>query len=125
MQALFRAAIAVFAAVLSLGLFAFTQSASASDDDVAATRQDGITLLHDDDSDDDGDDDDTTTDGVTTFDSNTGESNDATGSRVTGVSRDRDLSNDDLTRDRTMDGGDPTRDFTENHTNDNTRNDTR
>lgn len=124
MQALLRAAIAAFAALLGLGLFALVQSGPATADDVVATRQDGIALLHED-SGDDGDDNDDGDDDPATFDSRTGESNDATGSRVTAVSRDRDISNDDLTKDRTMDGGDPTRDLTQNHTNDNTRNDTR
>ena len=124
MQTLFRAVIALLAAVLGLGLYAFT-TGTANADEVAATREDGITLLHDDSDDDtdgDGDDD---TDGVTTFDSNTGDSNDATGSRVTAVSQDRDVSNDDLTKDRTMDGGDPTRDHSASSTNDSTKNDTR
>lgn len=121
MQALFRAAIAALAALLGFGLFALGQSGAASADDVAATRQDGITLLTDHDDDDDGDD---ATD-ESTFDSGTGESEDATGSRETPASVDRDISVDDLTVDRTLDGGDPTIDTTANHTNDRTRNDTR
>ena len=53
-------------------------------------------------------------------------SNDNTGSRETRVSRDRDLSRDDLTKDRTKDGpGTSTRDFSQNRTNDGSRNDTR
>lgn len=123
MQSLIRAAIALLAALLGASLFAFAQSSAAAGDEVAATRQDGVTLFHDDDSDDSDDDDDD--DDVTTFDSGTGVSNDGTGSRVTGVTDDRDVSVDDLTKDRTLDGGDPTRDLTENHTNDSTRNDTR
>ena len=124
MQTLMRAAIAFLAALLGAGLLAFTQaSASTGDDDVSATRQDRVTVQSDDDNDDgDRDDDD---DADTTFDSVTGVSNDGTGSRETAVSRDRDVSVDDLTKDRTMDGGDPTRDLTQNHTNDSTRNDTR
>ena len=133
MQGLFRAAIAAFAALLGFGFFAMTASAPASADDVVAKREDSASVLLSEDDDDD-DDDETdmtdTTDTVgtsagTSFDSNTGVSNDATGSRVTAVSRDRDISNDDLTRDWTRDGGDPTRDFTQNHTNDASRNDTR
>lgn len=123
MQALFRAAVAAFAAVLGFGLFALVQSSAATGDEVVATRENQFTALSTDDIDDDDDDDDDET--GATFDSDTGESNDGTGSRVTVVSRDRDLSNDDLTKDRTMDGGDPTRDFTQNHTNDASRNDTR
>jgi hypothetical protein len=51
--------------------------------------------------------------------------NDATRSNYTAVSRDRDHSRADLTKDFTRDGGDHTRDFSRNLTNDNTRNDTR
>jgi hypothetical protein len=52
-------------------------------------------------------------------------SNDNTNSRVTGVSRDRDKSRGDLTKDWTRDGGDKTRDHSANRTNDRSRNDTR
>ncbi|MGH8892374.1 MAG: hypothetical protein ACRDWY_03570 [Actinomycetes bacterium] len=119
MHALFRALVASFAALLGFTLFALAQSTAASGDDVAVKREDTVSVLSADDDDDD--DEDT----EATFDSNTGESADGTSSRVTGVSRDRDVSNDDLTKDRTMDGGDPTRDHTQNHTNDATRDDTR
>ncbi|WP_166140799.1 hypothetical protein [Nocardioides ochotonae] len=50
---------------------------------------------------------------------------DNTNSRVTAVSRDRDRSRGDLTKDWTRDGGDKTRDRTKNSTNDRSRNDTR
>ncbi|MGA9750032.1 MAG: hypothetical protein WBQ50_21475 [Nocardioides sp.] len=50
---------------------------------------------------------------------------DGTNSRMTGVSRDRDRSRGDKTRDWTRDGGDRTRDLTPNLTNDRSRNDTR
>ena len=54
------------------------------------------------------------------------DSNDATGSGHTSVSRDRDLSVGDKTRDWTKDGsGDIKRDWSGGHTNDNSRNDTR
>lgn len=52
-------------------------------------------------------------------------SRDKTNSRVTPVSRDRDKSRGDLTRDWTMDGGDRTRDWTANSTNDRSKHDTR
>jgi hypothetical protein len=65
------------------------------------------------------------TGGDDTNDDSTGDSDDATGSRHTGVSRDRDRSRGDLTRDWTRDGGDQTRDHSRGHTNDKTRNDTR
>ena len=53
------------------------------------------------------------------------ESNDGTNSRVTPVSRDKDRSRGDLTKDWTRDGGDRTRDWSRNTTNDKSRNDTR
>jgi hypothetical protein len=83
---------------------------------------------------DDRDDDDTnddTTDGGgggggtngTGFSRSTG---DSTNSRFTAVSRDRDLSRSDKTRDWTKDGsGDRKRDWSANKTNDRSRNDTR
>lgn len=53
-------------------------------------------------------------------------SNDGTNSRYTAVSRDRDRSWGDLTKDFTRDGGNGiTRDWSRNHTNDSSRNDTR
>lgn len=124
MQLIFRTVIAALAAVLGLSLFALTSTSANASDELVATRQDGVTLLSDDD-DDTGDDDTGDDDTDVTFDSNTGESHDATGSRETAVSQDRDLSNDDRTKDKTMDGGDPTIDHTENRTNDSTKNDTR
>jgi hypothetical protein len=51
--------------------------------------------------------------------------NDGTNSRHTPVSRDRDLSRGDLTKDWTRDGGDRTRDHSKLKTNDRSRNDTR
>ena len=53
------------------------------------------------------------------------DSNDNTGSGYSAVSRDRDYSRGDKTRDFTRDGGDRTRDRSAGHTNDNSRNDTR
>jgi len=126
MQGIIRAMIAAFAALLGLGLFAMIASTPASAEDVVAKREDSSTvLLSEDDEDNDGDDDDADDATGASSPSGTGVSNDGTGSRVTAVSRDRDVSNDDLTKDRTMDGGDPTRDFSQNHTNDASRNDTR
>lgn len=123
MQRLLRALIAAFAALLGLGMFAMVSSSTAAADDVVAKREDSATVLLSEDDDDDDDDDDTST--SVSSPSGTGVSNDATSSRVTSVSRDRDVSRDDLTKDRTMDGGDVTRDLTSNHTNDASRNDTR
>lgn len=95
----------------------------------AAAYADDVLFKRDDDSVevvavDDHDDDDTNDDN----DTNTGSSvatNDNTRSNFTAVSRDRDLSRSDKTKDRTRDGGDPTRDVSANKTNDRSRNDTR
>jgi hypothetical protein len=54
------------------------------------------------------------------------DSNDGTNSKVTPVSKDRDRSWDDLTKDRTKDGpGGKKRDWSKNKTNDKSRNDSR
>ncbi len=82
---------------------------------------------------DDDDDDDTGKDTNTMNTNNTRDSRDTSGvdsrdgtnSRVTAVSRDRDRSRGDKTRDWTRDGGDRTRDRSANSTNDKSRNDTR
>jgi len=86
------------------------------DDDADAEL--AVAERDDDSGDSDGDDSASFTSGV--------DSNDGTNSRHTAVSRDRDRSRGDLTRDRTKDGpGGPTRDWTRNKTNDRTRNDSR
>lgn len=109
--------------LVTVGLLALP-STSASAQDYAKREDDTVDLVlmddHDDDDTFDDDDDDTF--------SNTGNSastNDGTRSNFTGVSRDRDLSRSDKTKDWTRDGGDRTRDHSANHTNDNSRNDTR
>lgn len=93
------------------------------DDDDTFARDDTRTNAPTNTNDDDGDDDDN--DG----DTNTGNSrstNDNTNSRFSAVSRDRDLSRSDLTRDWTQDGpGKKKRDWSANSTNDRSRNDTR
>ena len=127
MQGLYRAMIAAFAALMGFGLFAMTAT-SATAHDVDGKREDSATVLLSEDDDDDDDDDTDTNSDLGATDVNTdasGVSNDATNSRVTGVTNDRDISQGDLTVDRTMDGGDPTVDHTQNHTNDASKNDTR
>ncbi|GAB2747348.1 hypothetical protein [Nocardioides pakistanensis] len=118
------------AGLVGVGLMAMPGASVAAgpDDEVAVKREDNVTelvLVSDDDDDDTMDD--TNTDGI---DTNTGASrstSDNTRSNFTRVSRDRDLSRSDLTKDFTFDGpGDTrTRDWTANHTNDRSRNDTR
>lgn len=115
----------LLALVLGLSLTALGASAIPGDAEqaVLSREEDLADLRHE----DDGPDGGTGTGGGTgTFNSGTGKSHDGTNSRVTGVSRNRDWSRDDLTRDRTDDGrGKVKRDWTKNHTNDRTRNDTR
>ena len=92
-------------------------------DDVVLKREDDqaeVAVMDDDG--DDGDDSGNTGNSGNTSGVN---SNDATGSRHTSVSRNRDRSRGDLTRDWTKDGGDRTRDHSRHHTNDGSRNDTR
>jgi len=88
------------------------------DDDEVATR---------DNDDDDGERGDTTTGGDTNSSFSSGvNSNDGTNSRKSAVSRNRDRSRGDLTRDRTKDGpGDSKRDWSKHQTNDRSKNDTR
>lgn len=82
----------------------------------------------DDDVDDDADDDtqDDETAASDSMDNSAADSNDATNSRVTSVTRNGDRSQDGLTRDMTDDGpGGPVRDWSDNRTNDASVGDTR
>jgi hypothetical protein len=114
------------AGLLAVGVLAIQSPSSA---DNANKRDDDtpeLVLVADDDDDDTNDRlGDTNTRGTGT---NTGVSRstrDHTKSNFTKVSRDRDLSRSDKTRDWTRDGGDRTRDRSANLTNDRSRNDTR
>jgi hypothetical protein len=112
------------AGTLTGALMAYAVPTAFGSDTAAFMRNDDlpdvITTVDDDDDDDSGGDD------TTSFNSGTGNSNDGTNSRETRVSRDRDLSRDDLTKDRTRDGQGPSkRDWSQNRTNDRSRNDTR
>ena len=129
MNILLRGLTAAMVAVFGAGLFlvAIPSGATAAADDraVLSKRQDSVSELVsvDDDDDDGARGDDTTSRSNRTGNSRSGRDN--TNSRVTGVSRDRDLSRRDLTKDPTRDGGDRTRDHSRNHTNDRSRHDTR
>lgn len=105
-------------------LAALPASVIALDDDVFRARDEDLYVVSADDDDDDGG---TDTGNTGTSGGSSGKnSNDGTNSRHTGVSRDRDRSRGDLTKDRTKDGpGGSTRDRSRNHTNDKSRNDTR
>lgn len=117
------------AGAVGVGLMAMPGAtvAASFDEDAAVKREDGATelvLVADD------DDDDTADDSVDSADTFTGFSrstSDGTRSNFTKVSRDRDISRSDKTKDFTFDGpGDTrTRDWTANSTNDRSRNDTR
>jgi hypothetical protein len=115
--------------LLGLGLLAVPTTVFATGDDPTAfvkrEDQDSSLVLV---ADDDLDDPDGTGDGVTRTRTRTGASrntHDGTRSNFTAVSRDRDLSRGDKTRDWTRDGGDRTRDHSANRTNDRSRNDSR
>lgn len=129
MNIVLRTLTGMLAAVFGAGLFLVattTVSASAADQNFAAKRPDGLSevVTVDDDARDD-DDTTTTRGGGGGTNSGTGNSNDGTNSRHTAVSRDKDRSRGDLTKDWTRDGGDRTRDHSKNFTNDRSRNDTR
>ena len=144
MKALMRTGIATLATSVGAGLVVVgVGAASASNDDQTyAKREDNVKewiVTADDDDDDDnnrlsGTNTRTRTRGGThtrtrgTHHSreDSGRSGDNTGSRHTRMSRDRDHSRGDKSRDWTRDGkGGPTRDFSANLTNDGSRNDTR
>ena len=138
------------AGLVTTGLMAFPIAATASADDAPVNKRDDddpdLVLVSADD-----DDDDTglnrqreltdrtaqtrsraTNTGTNTGNTNTGtgtrsgDQNDGTNSRWSKVSRDRDKSRGDLTRDLTTDGpGKQKRDWSANQTNDRSRNDTR
>lgn len=112
---------AAFAGLVTTGLLALPITSAFAADDVDAKRDDDGTELVavSDDNDDDG------PDGTNTGDTSGVDSNDGTNSRDTAVSRDRDRSRGDLTKDWTRDGGDRTRDHSAGRTNDRSRNDTR
>ncbi len=121
------------AGAVGAGLLAFP-AAQAADSDVFWKRDDDradVVMTVDDDDDDDTNDNTNNTNNTNNTDDNTGDdtsgvdSNDNTNSRVSAVSRDRDISQGDRTRDFTRDGGDKTRDTSRNSTNDKSRNDTR
>ena len=128
------------AGAVGAGLLAFP-AAQAADSDVFWKRDDDradvVMTVDDDDDDDTNANTNNTNDATNTVngDSNNTNnpagdtsgvaSNDSTNSRVTNISRDRDISQGDRTRDFTRDGGDKTRDTSRNATNDKSRNDTR
>jgi hypothetical protein len=143
MKALMRTGIATLAASVGAGLVVMgvgAASADGGDDQAYAKREDNVKEWvvqadDDDDADDDGKfrADNTNTNSKSRASRGTrhsresgGRSGDHTGSRGSAVSRDRDHSRGDKSRDWTRDGKGPKkRDFSANLTNDRSRNDTR
>jgi hypothetical protein len=117
-----RLAIMILAAAVGMGI---PVAAIAGGDEAYRAREEDVYVVSGADDDDDGDTGTGNT-GDTTSNTSGENSNDGTNSRHTAVSRDRDRSRGDLTKDRTRDGnGGPKRDWSRNHTNDRSRNDTR
>lgn len=118
------------AGAVGAGILALPVAAVADSSDVFYKRDDDradvVMSVEDRDDDDTNDGTNNTNNTANTAGDTSGvDSNDATNSNVTAVSRDKDVSQDDLTRDWTRDGGDKTLDQTANQTNDRSRNDTR
>jgi hypothetical protein len=124
-MSIIRGSVIGLAGAVGVGVLAWPAATAFADTDrdevyVKRDEQTAEIVAVDDDDDDDSNDD--------TNSNNTGFSkatNDNTRSNFTKVSRDRDLSRSDKTRDKTRDGGDRTRDWSANHTNDRSRNDSR
>ena len=138
MKALMRTGIATLATSVGAGLVVVGVGAASAnnDDQTYAKREDNVKewiLTADDDDDDDNRLSGTNTRtrskasrGTRHSREKSGRSGDNTGSRHTRMSRDRDHSRGDKSRDWTRDGkGGPTRDFSANLNNDGSRNDTR
>jgi len=123
-----RLSIWILTVAVMMGLAGgFLNATPRGSEELAAKREeDSIVLTAEEDDDDD--DANSVAGGTDSKSGNTSgvNSNDRTNSRHTSVSRDRDRSRGDLTRDRTKDGpGGQKRDWSQNHTNDRSRNDTR
>jgi hypothetical protein len=124
------------AGLVTAGLLSLPATGAFADQDAVKRDEDtpDLVLVADDDDDDTNarDGDTSTNSGTNTGNTNTntgtrsGDQNDPTNSRFTKVSRDQDRSRADKTRDRTRDGaGQSKRDWSQNRTNDRSRNDTR
>lgn len=129
MKKLIPTALLGIASATAIGLIGMQVPAIGATQDEALKREDGaveLVLVADDDDDDTNDDIDDGGDDDGDTNSRSRETNDNTSSNFTGVSRDRDNSRGDKTRDWTNDGaGDKKRDWSANNTNDRSRNDTR
>ena len=128
MKKIVSTALLALVGLVAVGLLSLqTAGTSQANDEVSKRDDDTPDLVLVADDDDDDTNDNTKNTGTNTR--NTGVSrntNDNTNSRFTAVSRDRDLSRSDKTRDWTRDGkGGLKRDWSANTTNDRSRNDTR
>ena len=122
-DSLLKAGVIAVAGLFASGMIAISP-AIAAENDMLAKREDAIAQIATVEDDDDLEGADTNTGSNSGFTSGVN-SNDGTNSRHTNVSRDRDRSRGDLTKDWTRDGGDRTRDHSRYQTNDRSRNDTR
>jgi hypothetical protein len=119
-----RITIALLAMMLGVGTMG-TAVLAGETVEKAVLREDGtdVAIVE---YDDDGDGGTGNTGGGGSFNSGTGNSNDGTNSKVTPVTKDKDKSHDDLTKDWTKDGpGGKKRDWSRHQTKDSSRNDTR
>ena len=124
MKKLIPSALLSIAGLTTVGLIGM-QAPVVSADEFAKREDDAVELVLVADDDDDDTNDDTDGGGDAPNTGASAATGDGTRSNFTGVSRDRDASRGDKTRDWTRDGGDNTRDRTANQTNDRSRNDTR
>lgn len=123
MKKLLPTALLGISGLVTVGLLTLpTMTATNADDRFAKREEDTPELVLVDD-----DDDDDTNSNSWSRTGNSVSRADGTNSRVTAVSRDRDYSRRDLTKDWTRDGKNSNvkRDWSKNWTNDNSRNDTR
>jgi hypothetical protein len=128
-MSIIRGSVIGLAGAVGVGVLAWPATAALTDnhDEVFIKRDEQTVEMVAVDDDDDADSKDKTNDKTNT-NSKTGASkatNDNTRSNFTKMSRDRDKSRGDKTKDGTRDGGDRTRDWSANKTNDKSRNDTR
>jgi hypothetical protein len=120
-----RVIVALMTAVLGIGLMGTAVAAGSPSEPAVLREEDATEVVVAYDDDDDGQGGNTGNTGRS-FKSGTGNSNDGTNSRVTGVSKDKDRSRDDLTKDWSKDGpGAKRRDWSRHQTNDASKNDTR
>jgi hypothetical protein len=123
-----RIMIALMAMMLGVGTMGTAVLAGESADNAVLREEDtdAVVIEYDDGDGDGGTGNTGNSGGGGSFNSGTGNSNDGTNSKVTPVTKDKDKSHDDLTKDWTKDGpGGKKRDWSRHQTNDSSKNDTR